>query len=317
MSRPAPADFAEASMRLWKRSARRRREKKIRRLKLRGAILRWWHGPLRPDPEARIILTVRYSVHFLGGREGWVGAHEMSPEEHLAWLFDEDRLRQRLRFFSGILLPSLLTQDMPMLRGRRELVVYVSEGLSRGHLAALEATLAGYDWARIVPVPVGALEYPDVGPETEHAHLRIDDDDALSRDFLSRLSAYVRPAFHGNIITHPGGYFAGFDDAGNLILKRCWIPMIAMGIAYIVGPGTKYRSIYEVGPHFHAYEGAPTIIADSAPAYIRTVHPGQSMYPLTKFDGDPATTLEEVRLTIEFDPEALRSAETPRSDGPT
>jgi hypothetical protein len=293
-------------MRLWKRSARGQREQTIRWLKLRSAVMRWWYGPLRPNPQARIVLTVRYSVHFLGGREGWVGSSKLSPEERIAWLFDGERLQERLRFFSGILLPSLLAQDMPMQRDRRELVVYVSDGLPPAHREALEATLAPYDWTRIVPVPMGALEYPDVGPDAPHAHLRIDDDDALSRDFLSRLSAYVRPEFHGNIITHPFGYFAGFDDAGKLILKRFSIPMIAMGIAYIVGPATKFRSIYEVGPHFHAYLNAPTIIADSAPAYIRTVHPGQSMYPLTKFDGDPATTLEEVRRTIEFDPEALR-----------
>lgn len=294
-------------MRLWKHGAKRRREQTIRRLRLRGAILRWWHGPLRPNPEARIVLTVRYSVHFLGGSEGWVGNHDLSSEEQIARLFNDDRLSERLQFFSGILLPSLLSQDMPMQRGRRDLVVYVSEGLQRGHLAALEATLAGYDWARIVPVPMGAMEYPDVGPDVPHAHLRIDDDDALSRDFLSRLSAYVRPAFHGNIITHPDGYFAGFDDAGKLILKRVSVPMIAMGIAYIVGPKSAFRSIYQVGPHFDAYQDAPTIVADSRPAYIRTVHPGQSMYPLTKFEGDPLTTLDEVRRTIEFDPEALRT----------
>ncbi len=279
----------------------------MRRLKLRTALLRWWYGPLRPNPDARIVVTVRYSVHFVGGKEGWFVKRRLSPQEHIAWLFDEERLLERLQFFSGILLPSLLTQDMPMQRNRRELVVYVSEGLPDAHRAALEATIGQYDWARLVSVPMGAQEYPDVGPDTEHAHLRIDDDDALSRDFLSRLSAYVRPEFHGNIITHRMGYFAGFDNAGHLILKRAYIPMIAMGIAYIVGPRTKFRSIYEVGPHFHAYTAAPTIIGDSAPAYIRTVHPGQSMYPLTVFKGDPAITLEEVRRYIEFDPEALRS----------
>lgn len=284
---------------------RLRRQLRIYRITLVSGILRLRHAP-RPDPDARIVLTVRYSVHFLGGREGWVDQSQMSPEEILVQLFDEQRLRDRLNFFSRILLPSLLTQDMPMLRGRRELVVYVSKALPQAHRDALEATLFGYDWARIVPVPVGAMEYPDVGPDAPHAHLRIDDDDALSRDFLSRLSSYVRPEFHGHIITHPTGYFAGFDDSENLILKRVWIPMIAMGIAYIVGPGTKFRSIYEVGPHFDAYRGAPTIVADWNPAYIRTVHPGQSMYPLTRFRGDPSMTLAEVQRHIEFDPEALR-----------
>lgn len=293
-------------MRLWKHGEKRQRELQMRPLKLRSAFLRWWHGPLRPNPDARIVLTVRYSVHFLGGREGWVFNDRLSPQEHIAWLFDEARLLERLQFFSGILLPSLLTQDLPMQRDRRELVIYISEGLSDAHRTALEATIGQYDWARLVSVPMGALEYPDVGPDAEHAHLRIDDDDALSRDFLSRLSAYVRPEFHGNIITQPTGYFAGFDDAGHLILKRVWIPMIAMGIAYIVGPRTKFRSIYEVGPHFHAYTAAPTIIGDSAPAYVRTVHPGQSMYPLTLFEGDPTINLEEVWRHIEFDPEALR-----------
>lgn len=294
-------------MRLWKRSWKRQREGNIRRLRLRSAIARWWHGPLRPNPQARIVVTLRYNVHFLGGREGWIDRFNLSPQEHIAWLFNEERLNERLRFFTGILLPSLLSQDMPMRRGLRELVVYVSEGLPPGHLAALTATLAAYDWARFVPVPMGAMQYPDVGPEEPHAHLRIDDDDALSRDFLRRLSAYIRLAFHGHIISHPDGYFAGFDDAGKLILKRVSIPMIAMGIAYIVGPRTSFRSIYDVGPHFDAYLEAPTIIADSRPAYIRTVHPGQSMYPLTKFEGDPAITIEEVRRTIEFDPEALRT----------
>ncbi|MBZ9678701.1 glycosyltransferase [Mesorhizobium sp. ES1-1] len=298
-------------MRLRKRSWEQRREARIRWLRRRSAILLWWHGPLRPNPQARIVLTVRYAVHFNGGAEGWIIKRKMTEEEHLAWLFDEARLAERLQFFTGILLPSLLSQDMPMQRGRRDLVVYVSEGVPAGHLAALQAALAGHDWARIVPVPMGAMEYPDVGPREEHAHLRIDDDDALSRDFLSRLSAFVRPAFHGHIITHPDGYFAGFDEAGKLILRPVSIPMVAMGIAYIVGPRSKFRSIYAVGPHYDAYRDAPTIIADARPAYIRTVHPGQSMYPLTKFEGDPATTLDVVRRSIEFDPEALRTSATP------
>lgn len=297
-------------MKLWKLKKKYRayrRSWRIRRIGLLSRITLWRHAPILPNPDARIVLSVRYNVHFLGGTEGWVMISQMSPAEYLDWLFDDQRLRERLRFFAGILLPSLLAQDMPMQCGRRELIVYVSEGLPRPHLDALEAAIGGYDWARIVPVPVGAMEYPDVGPDVEHAHLRIDDDDALSRDFLSRLSAYVRPEFHGHIITHPSGYFAGFDDAGQLILKRYSIPMIAMGIAYIVAAQTRFRSIYEVGPHFDAYRDAPTIIADARPAYVRTVHPGQSMYPATRFNGDPATTLEEVRRYIEFDPAPLRS----------
>ena len=286
-----------------------RRQMRIYGMTLTSRFARWRHRPLRPDPDARIVLTVRYSVHFVGGREGWVGHQGKSPEEIFDLLLDDNRLRGRLRFFSKILLPSLLAQEMPMQRGRRELVVYVSEALPKVHRDALDAVLHGHDWARIVPVPVGALHYPDVGPDVEHAHLRIDDDDALSRDFLSRLSAYVRPEFHGHIITHPRGYFAGFDDAGNLLLKRVWIPMVAMGIAYIVGPRTKFRSIYEVGSHFVAYRYAPTMIADNRAAYVRTVHRGQSMWPESKFTGDPSITLDEVRKTIEFNPEALRTAD--------
>jgi hypothetical protein len=291
----------------WKRSAERQRRDRISRLRLRSALKRWWHGPLRPDPSARIVVTVRYNVHFPGCREGWIDNRGLDPAAYIAKLFDPRRLRERLRFLTGILLPSLLSQDMPMQRGRRELVVYISEGLPPDHRAALEAALAPYDWARVVAMPMGALEYPDVGPEEPHAHLRIDDDDALSRDFLSRLSAYVRPAFHGHIITHPDGYFAGFDEAGQLILRPVSMPMIAMGIAYIVAPGTRCRSIYEVGPHWDAYRDAPTVVGHAGPAYIRTVHPGQSMYPETKFEGDPSTTLDIVRRTIAFDPEALRS----------
>lgn len=296
-------------MKLWKLRARYytyRRRLWIRWIGLYSSVMLWRHGPMLLDPDARIVLSVRYSVHFLGGKEGWVVKRKLSPQDHLAWLFDSDRLQQRLTFFSTILLPSLLTQDLPMLRGRRELVIYVSEGLPPSHRELLEATLAPYDWARIVPVPIGAMDYPDVGPDEPHAHLRIDDDDALSRDFLSRLSAYVRPAFHGHIITHPNGYFAGFDDAGVLLLRQFRIPMIAMGFAYIVAPGTRFRSVYEVGPHFDAYRSAPTIIADKRPAYVRTVHPGQSMYPQTKFSGDPATTLQDVQRYIEFNPDALR-----------
>ena len=210
--------------------------------------------------------------------------------------------------FRGLLLPSLLSQTLPMSRGLRELVVFVGDELPTEHRLALGNLLAPFNWARIVSVPPNATGYPELGIEQPHAYVRIDDDDALSRDFLSRLSAYVQPAYFGRVVTHPTGFFAAVEESGHPVFKRCWMPMIAMGIAYIVAPGTPYKSIYAVGPHFDAYRQAPTIIGDYAPAYVRTVHPGQSMYPSTRFDPDSRITLDEIRKYVDFDPAPLRVA---------
>jgi hypothetical protein len=240
--------------------------------------------------------------------EDWVGRSEMTESAWRDLLFSDTRLESRLAMFRGILLPSLLAQTLPLARGKRDLIIFVAEDLPAHHRAALQDVLAPFDWAQLLSMPPDATDFPDPGIDEPHAYLRIDDDDALSRDFLSRLSAYVQPAYYGRIITHPAGYFAGLSEAGEPVFRRVWLPMIAMGIAYVVAPGTPYRSIYQVGPHFDAYRQAPTVIGDYAPAYVRTVHPGQTMCPSTRFKPDRKITSSEVNRFVPFDPSPLRRA---------
>jgi hypothetical protein len=123
---------------------------------------------------------------------------------------------------------------------------------------------------RIVPVAETALALPVPAQDGLYASIRLDDDDALASWFLERFSGYVQPAYAGHAVTFTSGVWVRL--VGELHLERVWMPKSAQGLGYIAGPGTAYRSVFELGPHHDVQKKAPVILDERRDAFLRTIY---------------------------------------------
>jgi hypothetical protein len=253
------------------------------------------------EPSAAVAIVIRYSV-LVATPGHWRIAQRGSFADYRAALFADDRLDNRLALFRRFALPSLAAQTLPMQRGLRGLVILTSTELPERHLDALRRAIASHDWAEIVAVPPDAGDWPEPQPAPVFASVRLDDDDAVSRDYLARLSAYVRRDCVGKAVTFPHGFYVRSDgDTDRLLFRREWKPKLAVGLAYIVGPDSPFRSVYGLGRHRKVDRVAPVIIDPYGPAYLKMAHAGQDKRFV---DFAPQANITEalVRSFIEFGP---------------
>ena len=250
--------------------------------------------PISPNPDAAVSVAIRYSVLFAHGR-GWRLADGRSPEAYRAALFAPERLAERLTLFAGVVLPSLAAQTLPMRKGVREVVLLVSAEMPADGLARLRAAIAAFDWIRLAAVPPDAAGIPMTGPDTIFASVRLDDDDALARGFMARISGYVRPEYAGRVITFPSGISAFLDQ--HLRYARFanrWTAKETMGMSYIAGPGTPFGSVYHLGHHGKVHRAAPLLSDPQGPMYLRTIYAGQDSLALARTRPGAPVSRQEV-----------------------
>ena len=137
--------------------------------------------------EPRIVGLVRFSYP---ARGGFARSFE-SDEEARAFLYDPERLARRLALWEAMCLPSLEAQT----DARFTLLVLTGQALPPAVRERLEAGLAGLPDGRLVALPpkphYSALKAAFAGVERRgESHVvsfRLDDDDALARDYVARL----------------------------------------------------------------------------------------------------------------------------------
>lgn len=168
-----------------------------------------------------IIIMMRYSVLLIDNGSWVLSRKAASPGAYRAALFADRRLRERLTCLTQIVLPSLAAQSLPLDGKSRALLVMISTEMPASHADALREALAPYPWAVIVPV-APAKRIPSATIVTDYlksigatpgpvATARLDDDDALSKNYAERLSAHITGDNVGRAITFPLGYKASFD----------------------------------------------------------------------------------------------------------
>lgn len=235
-----------------------------------------------------IVITMRFSL-LLKDSRSWAIAREASFEEYKEALFSNRRLDAKFSIFEFLCLPSLVGQaSTESLR----LIVFASSEIPEKYKTRLEVLLSGHAWARIVYVDPEAnadhraetlIEVEKSGAEF-YAHVRLDDDDALARDFTGQVASYISPEFAGYAVSFGAG-FAGVYSEIDKQYKSFWEfyeVKASCGLAFIgrrewldVGAKVAYRSAYSLGSHKTVDRRCPLIVDSRAPMFIYSIYDGQ------------------------------------------
>lgn len=239
----------------------------------------------------KIIGIVRYSILTDNSVEqSWAVAKNKSFHELERILFDRERLNQRLFLFKEITLPSVASnlRDWADLR----LLVVTSDQLPEWHLAELEYVCSQYDFIEIIKVGTGLGEFGSAlsayidnnirNAEEVFLTYRIDDDDALSCDYIDLIAPFLTESYAGMALSLPLG-FSGFYDAKKRKMVSyggTYVAMTALGLGLIANKNTRYRHVFDLkaGSHLMIDRLVPVILLSTQHAYFRTLHDFGSEY---------------------------------------
>lgn len=188
-------------------------------------------------------------------------------------LFSEDRLEDRFYFFEKICLPSLRWQTDPDFR----VAIFTSPELPAAYQQKLAMAVADIPQLEIVysdaPHINEAIDPWIKGQESVHTertlHFRLDDDDALSSDFIATLRQHMNSVPDRSVISRPAGLFLMNSRVGPQLLAK-FEPYIAIGFALVNGPGHIHNP-YALR-HDRYYRRVPSLLLPEQLAYIHTAH---------------------------------------------
>lgn len=204
-----------------------------------------------------------------------------------ARLYSAARMETRFRLFTHLTLPSLIAQlDQDFTLG-----ILIGSDMPETHAARLEKALAIYPRARVIIQPprqhfaatqaaIRQLTNPDA---THLTGFRLDDDDALDRNFIARLRqrAAALLVMHGAdrpvVIGCNHGLLLSLDPSGNRVERVTERLPIGIGLAMAAPKGfpeSIFRRNHRLVPQFYS-----TFTDAETPAFIRTVHAGNDSDP--------------------------------------
>ena len=184
------------------------------------------------------VIFIRFS--FIGHSD-WMrwrkkGHGGTDPETVATALYTEERMARRFWSFERITLPSLLNQtDKTFLT-----VILTSPQMPRHHLERLEALIAPLQGASVLVSDAPSVEEALIEPldafnaTTSHlVQLRLDDDDAISVNFIARLRENARKmaGFKTYAISQCRGLTLHNWDGAPRALRMTLLPFVGIGIA--------------------------------------------------------------------------------------
>ncbi len=219
----------------------------------------------------RIFGYMRFS--YLGRSDVKLARRHDDLEYRKSVLYAPDRLEERFYFFEKICLPSLRWQRDQDFK----FAIFTSPEMP----APFQQRLA--DLTRDVPQIEIVYETADhithaINPwmtrqdaihDSRTLHFRLDDDDALSTDFVATMRQHIDRVPEGAIISRPTGLFLMNSSDGPQLLAK-FEPFIAIGFAIVNGPG-KIHNPYAL-QHGGHYRIAPSLSLPGPLAYIHTAH---------------------------------------------
>lgn len=256
-----------------------------------------------------IFFLIRYSVVANSG-PAWRIA-ELSKENYLDALFSEERLNAREDTFINITLPSLLNQDD--YETEATLLIFVSDLMPKDKFEKLRLKIEdffrtsrdGIDY-KIMEIASGDIRvksknsiYKNMNEafkalvkekcsgtqETLVASVRIDDDDALSKNYISELNFYLKKEFIGFIVSFSFGLEGYYQNKRISDLKYLYFPKNAQGMAYIYKydpekgfKGDTCINVFNTGSHMKVDERHPTIISSTNIMFFRTLSNNNDSY---------------------------------------
>ena len=229
------------------------------------------------DLRLRMVGLVRFSVL----SKDYYSERFNSLEEKAEHLFSPERMELRFRLFEQLCLRSLTQQSDPSFR----LIVLTSEDLPEEYLERLLALTEPYSNVYChgaAPMThyrqlKEAYSLVHLRRATHHVLFRLDDDDAVDKDFVKRTKAFARGMIplqgEGEtpfVIAHNRGLYLEKTEDGTKVFDTCERAPLSAGLA-LVAPvahgGNPYTFNHrKIAQHYNTFSDI------TVPAFVRTIH---------------------------------------------
>lgn len=246
----------------------------------------------RPEP-VEVIGLCRFSWPGLGG-------FQRAPdtlEARTAALYAPDRLEERFRLFESFTLPSLRAQSDEDYR------IGIVVGPDMPQRARLDALLRDLPQAEVLELPPAphrdamreAIMRMRRQPERPSAQFRLDDDDAVGRDFVARLRtaatghATLAEARGFFTVDFPVGWQATVGPRG-IHAAETVVPHLGVAFAIVFAGGVRkgvFDFAHQKVPRFMACVSFP-----DPDMYVRGLHGSNDSGPAGGRRADPLTLLD-------------------------
>ena len=238
----------------------------------------------------KVFLLVRYSILVDNtAQPTWEMSRHLSYADLRATLFDRDRLMQRGFLFEHITLPSIEAnvRDWCDLK----VIVFTSEELPAWHMDFLHRLCEEHPFMQICPLvsSPGRMEEAAtrmieaaVGEDEIYCTARVDDDDAIAKDWVDSLSPYIEVPYAGMAVSFPRGYSGYFDHEVGAVVDwfETYVPMTAVGLSLISSMQSDYKHIFDLKgcEHKKTDRLVPVILMAERCEYLRLLHDKASMF---------------------------------------
>ena len=266
------------------------------------------------DPKLKTIGLLRFSVL----SQSYYSERFDSLEEKAAHLFTPERLALRFHFFEKLCLPSLANQTDADF----EAIVMTSDQMPARYQDHLRALLKPYPNIHFRAVSAGK-QYPmlkeaynSVAVEgfTHRIMFRLDDDDALDKNFIRRTKHLSRGLFHFHedppptIIAYNRGFYVRKGEGENEVFDASERAPLSTGVTLVapLSHGTNpYRFVHRrFAQHYNTYSDI------SVPSFIRTIHGDNKSTPTVfglSHKMQPGHIAKELKTHFDVDISFLRT----------
>ncbi len=194
--------------------------------------------------DMQVVGLCRFSYPAIGGYK----INHDTIEDRKAFLYDEDRIAERFRYFEALTLPALRAQTDPDFT----FIVVTGDDLPAPQMERLQDLLADIPQADIQPTAPGqhravmqsAINAALKNNAAPSLQFRLDDDDAVSRFFVERLretatdcAALIRDNRHLTI-DFSKGYLVRPDSQG-IFARAVNVPLWTPALAMVVHPDSR------------------------------------------------------------------------------
>lgn len=262
-----------------------------------------------------VFVVMRMSVISKNLKGTWVAGKE-DYDQYVKKILNEDRLDKHFYLFENIALESLKNQKGFDINKDLTLIILTTDLLNFKYREILNQYTKIYPWIKVsyLHENCSTNEYNELlvnevinktnstKQGTLFATVRLDDDDALSNQFLSKLYKFLDAKFIGFGYSAPRGSVGFFNENKFETFHVYSSPNIALGLSFINYYAystqkfhSKYISIYNLGNHTNIDKLVPVITDGSYLAYLRTRHINSDS------DSDFLTKQEKKKPIIEKD----------------
>lgn len=229
------------------------------------------------------LVIIRYSILIAKPISFKLG-RENSYESYRDALFDDKRLDVHEYLFLNVTFPSLAKQIEETGQTDITVVVVTSDQLPQRYLNTLEGIERHYSWFRVLKISASESISKKVkatlnfSKPTLVASIRLDDDDALSANFLEQLDKYFLLENADKCISFARGVNCLFctDTMQYKRMFESLQPKIALGLTYICvyQPETpnEFRIVYDLGNHTKIDQVKTLIVDTEYLTFLRTSH---------------------------------------------